>query len=118
MENSSPKWSQRRRGFGVYELLISWWQHRASFLISLGITVSALALYFFTFLKEESPPILEFLKRFEYSTLDTRFRYRPISVTPPDPRIVIVALDQRSQEIFGKWPFCRKHFARMLAAFP
>jgi adenylate cyclase len=116
MANTSPKWSQGRSGFGIYELLLSWWQHRVSFLISLGVTVAALALYFFTFLKEESAPILEFLKRFEYSTLDTRFRYRPASATPTDPRIVIVAIDQRSQEIFGKWPFSRKYFARMLDA--
>jgi adenylate cyclase len=116
MANSSPKWFQGRSGFGVYELLLSWWQHRASFLISLGITVSAFALYFFTFLKEEPAPLLEFLKRFEYSTLDTRFRYRPTALTPPDPRIVIVAIDQRSQEVLGKWPFSRKYFARMLDA--
>src|SRR5258708_3821192 len=116
MANSTPKWSQGRSGFGVYELLLSWWQHRVSFLISLAITVSTLTLYYFTFLKEDPAPILEFLKRFEYSTLDTRFRYRPATLTPPDPRIVIVAIDQRSQEVFGKWPFSRKYFARMLDA--
>jgi adenylate cyclase len=114
MANPTPKWSQGRSGFGVYELLLSWWHHRISFLISLAITVSALTLYYFTFLKEDPAPILEFLKRFEYSTLDTRFRYRPVTLTPADPRIVIVAIDQRSQEVFGKWPFSRKYFAHML----
>jgi len=114
MAKTSPKWSQGRSGFGVYELLNSWWQHRVSFLISLGITISALVLYFFTFLKEDPAPFLEFLKSFEYNTLDIRFRYRPVALTPPDPRIVIVAIDQRSQEVLGKWPFSRKYFAQML----
>ena len=114
MPSPSPKWSQGRSGFGLYALLLSWWQHRASFLISLAVTLTALLLYFFTFLKEEPAPILEFLKRFEYNTLDTRFRYRPPSLTPPDPRIVIVTIDQKSQEVFGKWPFSRKYFAKML----
>src|SRR5258708_9860409 len=116
MENSSPKWSQRRRGFGVYELLISWWQHRASFLISLGITVSALALYYFTFFGDSPTPILNFLQRLEFSSLDTRFRYRPAGSTPVDPRIVIVDIDQHSQEVLGKWPFSRVHFAHLLDA--
>src|SRR5206468_9277159 len=114
MANTTPKWSQGRSGFGVYEILLSWWQHRTSFLISLGITVSALALYYFTFFGESPTPIFNFLQRLEYSSLDTRFRYRPQSSTPVDPRIVIVDIDQHSQEVLGKWPFSRSHFARML----
>jgi adenylate cyclase len=116
MANPSPKWSEGRSGFGIYEILLSWWQHRASFLISLGITVVALAIYYFTFLGESPTPILNFLQRFEYSSLDTRFRYRATSATPIDPRIVIVDIDQRSQEVLGKWPFSRVHFAHLLDA--
>jgi adenylate cyclase len=116
MTASSGNWWKGRGGTGVYDLLVSWWRHRASFLISVGITFAALSLYYFTFLKEDPAPILEFLKRFEYSTLDTRFRYRSPSLTPPDERIVIVAIDQRSQEVLGKWPFSRKYFAEMLDA--
>src|SRR5215475_8098123 len=102
MLEATPKWSAGR-GFGVYELLLSWWQHRVSFLISLGITIAALALYYFTFFGESPTPLFNFLQRFEYSSLDTRFRYRPSSATPIDPRIVIVDIDQRSQEVLGKW---------------
>ena len=116
MSNTSPKWSQGRSGFGVYELLLSWWQHRVSFLISLGITILALALYYFTFFGESPTPIFNFLQRFEYSSLDTRFRYRSPGATPVDPRIVIVDIDQRSQEVLGKWPFSRVHFAHLLDA--
>src|SRR5258708_12436387 len=117
MANSTPKWSQGRSGFGVYELLLSWWQHRVSFLISLAITISAFALYFFTFFGESPTPIFNFLQRFEYSSLDTRFRYRSPSATPVDPRIVIVDIDQRSQEVLGKCPFSRLPFPHLLYAF-
>jgi adenylate cyclase len=102
--------------FRLRALLSAWWQHRASFFISLGITLAALSIYVFTFLGDRSTPLFDFLKRFEYDTLDTRFRYRPARYTPPDPRIVIVSVDQRSQEVLGKWPFPRKYFAQMLDA--
>ena len=105
---------QRRGLFGVYELLQSWWRHRVSFLVSVGITVAALALYYFIFLGERPTPIFSFLQRLEFNSLDTRFRYRPAGATPVDPRIVIVDIDQRSQETLGKWPFSRTNFAKML----
>jgi adenylate cyclase len=98
------------------ELLATWWQHRAVFLISVAITVLSLGVYIFTFMGERNTPFFDFLKRFEYSTLDTRFRYRAAKYTPPDPRIVVVAIDQRSQEVLGKWPFSRKYFGQMLDA--
>ena len=105
---------QRRGLFGLYELLQTWWRHRVSFVISLVVTFGALTLYYFTFFGEKSTPLFAFLQRFEYNALDTRFRYRAASATPPDPRIVIVEIDQQSQEVLGKWPFSRSHFATML----
>jgi adenylate cyclase len=116
MAKSSPKWSLGRSGFGVYELLASWWQHRTSFLISLGVTVGALLVYFFTFFGESSAAIFSFLQRFEDSSLDMRFRYRPAGASPVDSRIVIVDIDQHTQEELGKWPFSRVYFAHLLDA--
>ncbi|HKV64121.1 MAG TPA: CHASE2 domain-containing protein [Candidatus Acidoferrum sp.] len=107
---------QRRGALGLYELLLTWWRHRVSFLISVAITLAAITLYYFTFFGERTTPLFAFLQRFEYNSLDTRFRYRPTSATPPDPRIVIVEIDQQSQEVLGKWPFSRTHFATMLDA--
>src|SRR6267378_1306186 len=107
---------QRRGVFGLYELLQSWWRHRASFLLSVVITFGSLTLYYFTFFGEHPTPIFQFLQRLEYNTLDTRFRSRPQSATLPDPRLVIVEIDQKSQEELGKWPFSRSHFATMLDA--
>jgi adenylate cyclase len=97
-----------------FELFESWWEHRVSFLISLIITLGALTLYYFTFFGERPTPIFAFLQRFEYDSLDTRFRYRPRSATPIDPAIVIVDIDQHSQEVLGHWPFSRIHFANLL----
>src|ERR1700730_9402219 len=105
---------QRRGALGLHELLQSWWRHRVSFVISVFITFFALALYYFTFVGERTTPIFNFIQRLEYDSLDTRFRYRPRSATPIDPRIVIVDIDQHSQEVLGKWPFSRTHFAKML----
>jgi adenylate cyclase len=105
---------QRQGVFGLYELLHSWWRHRVSFIISLVITFGAFTLYYFTFFGERPTPIFNFIQRLEYASLDTRFRYRPRSATPVDPRIVIVDIDQHSQEVLGKWPFSRTHFAKML----
>jgi len=107
---------QRRGAFGLYELLQSWWRHRASFLLSVVITFGSLTLYYFTFFGEHPTPIFQFLQRLEYNTLDTRFRSRPQTATLPDPRLVIVEIDQKSQEELGKWPFSRSHFATMLDA--
>ncbi len=104
----------RRSGFGVYELFLRWWGRRVSFLISVAITLAALALYYFTFLGDRPTPIFEFLKRLEYDSLDTRFRYRPANAVPIDSRIAIVDIDQHSQEVLGKWPFSRVQFARLL----
>src|SRR3984893_14695095 len=106
---------QRPRGFAVFiELLQEWWRHRVSFLISLIITITALGLYVFTYIAEHPSPLLVFMERLELDALDTRFRLRPAQYTPPDARIVIVDIDQKSQEGLGKWPFSRSNFATML----
>jgi adenylate cyclase len=114
MEASSGG-TRRARGLAVVlELLQTWWQHRVSFLISLAITITALGLYVFTYIGEHSNPLLVFVERLELDALDTRFRMRPAKYSSPDPRIVIVDIDQRSQEGLGKWPFSRTNFATML----
>jgi adenylate cyclase len=105
---------QRRSVFNLYELLQSWWRHRVSFLLSVALTVLGLGLYYYVFVQEKKAPISEFIERLELDSLDTRFRYRPKRFSHPDPRIVIVDIDQHAQEVLGKWPFSRVHFAKML----
>src|SRR5260370_22745435 len=87
--------------------MLTWWRHRVSFLLSLSITFLAFVLYVFTFVGERPTPIFEFVQRLELATLDTRFRYRPQRFSHPDPRIVVIYIDQRAQEVLGRWPFSR-----------
>src|SRR6202163_2548337 len=94
----------------------TWWQRRVPFLISLGLTIFALFIYSYTFIGERPTADASFIQRLELGALDLRFRLRPGRYKHPDPRIVIVDIDQRSQEILGRWPFARAHFAHMLDA--
>ena len=64
----------------AYELLHSWWRHRVSFLVIVGITVAALALYYFTFLGERPTPIFSFLQRLEFVVIP-----RPGQAAAPFP---------------------------------
>ncbi|HEX4544931.1 MAG TPA: adenylate/guanylate cyclase domain-containing protein [Candidatus Acidoferrum sp.] len=105
---------QRQGAFSLYELLQTWWRHRISFLLSLAITFCALLLYILTFVGERPTPIFEFVQRLELATLDTRFRYRPPRFSHPDPRIIVIDIDQRAQEVLGRWPFSRSNFAKAL----
>jgi adenylate cyclase len=66
------------------------------------------------FLQEKRTPISELAERLELDTLDTRFRYRPQRFSSPDSRIVIVDIDQKAQEVLGRWPFSRSYFAKLL----
>ncbi len=97
-------------------LLRTWWSRKVSFAISLVLTVSAMVIYFGAFIGEAPHALFTFVQKLESNTLDTRFRYRGRSHALVDPRIVIVDIDQRSQEILGRWPFSRAHFANMLDA--
>src|SRR5258708_5035156 len=116
MAAPSESFWQRRGALWLYEIFQSCWGPRGLFLIFVALTLCALPVDSFTFFGERTTTIFAFLQRFEYNSLDTRFRYRPTSRTLPDPRIVIVEIDQQSQEVLGKWPFSRTHFATMLDA--
>ncbi len=114
--SASPPRVRRGPFEKIARLFRTWWSHKVSFAISLILTASALLIYAFTFISDFTPPLLEFIQRLELSALDTRFRYRGKSHTHVDPRIVIVDIDQRSQEVLGRWPFSRTHFAHVLDA--
>jgi adenylate cyclase len=104
-----------RRGLSVLrEWLRAWWHRRVPFAISLGLTVFALFIYSYTFIGDRPTALFSFVNRLELNALDLRFRIRPDRYKHPDPRIIIVDIDQRSQEILGRWPFSRTYFARTL----
>lgn len=91
-----------------------WRNHTGSLVISLLVTLVALGVYYFVFIGEWRTPLADFINRLELDSLDTRFRTR--GRLHPDSRIVIVDIDQRSQEALGQWPFPRIYFAKMLDA--
>jgi len=94
--------------------LREWWGHKGSLGISAAVTLVALGIYVATFLGERPMPVFDFVSKLELSTLDLRFQYR--GRVQPDPRILIVDIDQQSQEALGHWPFPRIYFARLVDA--
>ena len=98
------------------EWLRAWWHRRVPFAISVGLAAFALTIYTYTFIGDRPNALLSFISRLELDALDLRFRLRPDLYKHPDPRIIIVDIDQSSQEILGRWPFSRTYFAQMLDA--
>ncbi len=86
--------------------------HRQSFAISLLATVLGLGLYGYTYLAEIKDPLALFIDSVELKTYDTRFKLR--GQVHPSPDILIVAIDQKTIDDLGAWPFSRVHYARML----
>ena len=82
--------------------------------ISFALFLMSFGLYFFLYLSppRDDLPLLEFLKAIELKTLDVRFVLR--GPREPDPRIVIVTIDQQSQDVLGRWPFSRTNFAKAI----
>lgn len=95
-------------------LLKEWWGHKTSLIISGVITFVALGIYVATFMGERPMPVFYFITRLELNSLDLRFQLR--GRTQPDPRIIIVDIDQHSQEVLKHWPFPRIYFASLLDA--
>src|ERR1700722_1753604 len=98
----------------VRKLLREWRVHRGSLAISLIVMLFALAVYFATFVGERPMPVFDSIYRLELNTLDVRFQFR--GRVTPDPRIIIVDIDKRSQEQLGRWPFPRIHFVHLMDA--
>jgi adenylate cyclase len=83
---------------------------RTPLLIGAGVCALSVALYVLTFLTWT--PALRLLNEMEARTLDMRFRIR--GPRKPSPNIVIVAIDQKSEDLLGRWPFPRTVFAQAL----
>jgi adenylate cyclase len=116
MPGTSKGGESRRASQPPRQWLRAWWQRRVPFAISIGLTAFAITIYTYTFIGDRPTAVFSFINRLELDALDLRFRLRPERYKHPDPRIVIVDIDQRSQEILGRWPFSRTYFAQMLDA--
>ncbi len=85
-------------------------RHVAGLIISGICCVLSLLFYAYTYPGSYPPPALQFFTTMEWKTLDTRFQLR--GPRKPDPRVVIVAIDQKSEDVLGRWPFPRSYFAQ------
>lgn len=88
------------------------WRYRAGLIISSGVCLLSLGLYFPLYFVPHPNPLLRFLYDIELKTLDMRFRLR--GKRAPTSPIVIVTIDQKSQDVLGHWPFPRSRFAEAL----
>lgn len=94
--------------------LLSWLlgfarRYRVGLFISGTVCFLSLGSYIPLYLVPSRQPLLRFLADIELRTLDVRFGLR--GRREPGPAVVIVAIDQRSQDVLGRWPFPRSHFA-------
>ncbi len=87
-------------------------RNRAGLIISTVICILSLALYVPVYLAPRPSPLFGFLSDIELKTLDTRFLLR--GRRSPDRAIVIVAIDQKSEDVLGRWPFPRSYLAQAL----
>ncbi|MFQ5724025.1 MAG: CHASE2 domain-containing protein [Terriglobia bacterium] len=86
--------------------------HKYSFLISLVVTFLAVALFTHACLAEAQTWLALLTRSIELKTYDTRFRLR--GRAEPSDQIVIVAIDEKTLDDLGSWPFSRLHYTRML----
>ncbi len=87
------------------------WYKRPDSAISLIVTVLGLVLYAFVQLGG-SGAASSFLQNIELRSLDARFVLR--GSRPHDPRIVILAMDERTLEKVGSFPIGRNYYARLI----
>jgi len=89
-------------------------RYRAGLIISSGVFILSLGLYVRLYLAPSvhESPFFVILRDLELKTLDMRFRLRGkrASTSP----IVIVTIDQKSQDVLGHWPFPRSRFAEAI----
>ena len=85
-------------------------RNRTPLLISVSICFLSLGLYYAVYLRPHTSSLLQFLDNIELKTLDVRFQLR--GARAPGPAVVIVAIDQKSQDVLGRWPFPRSYFAQ------
>jgi adenylate cyclase len=87
-------------------------QNRATFLISATLCVVSMLLYGRIYLRPHPNPnaFIQFLVNIELKTLDVRFELR--GERNPGPAVVIVAVDSKSLDVLGRWPFPRSYFGQ------
>src|SRR5690349_20756494 len=89
-------------------------RHRAGLLISSCVCILSVVAYAYLYISPRPTPLLTFFYEMELKTLDMRFQFR--GERPPTSPVVIVTIDEKSQNALGHWPFPRSRFATALDA--
>jgi adenylate cyclase len=84
-------------------------QYRVGALVGLVVCLISLSLYVEVYFLSIQNPLLQFLANIELKILDLRFQLR--GKVEPGPPVVIAAIDQKSEDALGRWPFPRQYFA-------
>ncbi len=84
----------------------------ASFSISCLVTVAGLLVFAFSGIGGNPSPGFAFVQNIELRSLDARYNLR--GPRPPDPRIVIVDIDEKTLQREGAFPIARSAYARLI----
>ncbi|MEW6777893.1 MAG: CHASE2 domain-containing protein, partial [Bdellovibrionota bacterium] len=79
------------------------WFKLSGFKVAMALTLGMMALFFLDELQDA--PITEFFRLVEYKAYDIRFKAR--GTKPAGTDVVIVAIDEKSVEELGRWPWKR-----------
>ncbi len=88
------------------------WYKRWDVGISLVVTAAGILFYAFVQLGGSGKAAFSFIQNIELRSLDARFVLR--GARPHDPRIVVIALDEKTLEKVGAWPIARNAYARLI----
>ncbi|HSA94381.1 MAG TPA: CHASE2 domain-containing protein, partial [Terriglobales bacterium] len=83
-----------------------------SLAISLAVTLAGLLVFTFANVSGDPRPGFAFVQHIELRSLDARFNLR--APRPPDPRIVIVDIDEKTLQRIGAYPIARSAYARLI----
>ena len=85
---------------------------RVSFVLSLLVTLAGLAVYVFSDIGGNPWAGFRFVQSIELRSLDARFGLR--GERPPDARIVIVDIDEKTLQRVGAYPIARSAYAQLV----
>jgi len=92
--------------------LASWFSQHAHGTIALAATAFGLVLFAYSGIGENGKAGFVFLRDIEQRSLDLRFALR--GSRGPDPRIVIVGIDEKTVQQIGSYPLPRSNYALLI----
>src|SRR5579863_5764654 len=95
-----------------WKILGRWFSRRTHVAIALVATLVGLLLFAYAGISENREAALVFVQDIEQRSLDLRFALR--GPRQPDPRIVIVGIDEKTLNEVGSFPLPRSSYALLV----